>query len=127
MSGSLQLPYTSSNETGVEREVSHSSLRGDIMEVREVCLDDVRGQVHTTQKVTIPLFSTVSVYTNTSVKGCMWVHVLMELTPDFKLPAATYGELHLGSLRVPICLHNLGAHSTEIPAKAVVGEVAPAN
>ena len=32
-------------------------------------LDDIRGPVHTTQKVTIPPFSTVSVHANTSVKG----------------------------------------------------------
>ena len=56
----------------------------------------------------------------------------MELTPGPQLPTAvlpmaTYRELHLGSLRVPICLHNLDAHSIEIPAKTVVGKVAPAN
>ena len=75
LSGSLQLPCKSSNETGVEKEVVHSSPRGDPMEVRELCLSDVRGLVHTTCRVTIPQFSTVSVYTNSSVKGhCMWVH-----------------------------------------------------
>ena len=40
---------------------------------------------------------------------------------------ATCGKLHLGSLRVPICLHNFGAYSVEIPTKTVVGQVAPAN
>ena len=39
----------------------------------------------------------------------------------------TYEELHLGSSRVPICLHNLDAHAMEIPTKAVVGEVVPVN
>ena len=40
---------------------------------------------------------------------------------------ATYGELHPGSSWVPICLQNLSADSVEIPAKAVVGQVVPAN
>ena len=53
MSGLLQLPHTSSNVTGVQKEVIHSCLRGDTMEVREFCLDDVRGPVKVTQKVTI--------------------------------------------------------------------------
>ena len=82
ISGSLQLPHTSSNATGVEKEVIHSSLRGDPMEVREFCLDDVRGPVCTTQKVTIPPFSTESMHDNTSVRGhCMWVHMIMEPMP----------------------------------------------
>ena len=54
MSGSLQLPHTGSNRTGVEKEVMHSSPRGDTMEVKEFCLDNVRGPVCTMQKVTIP-------------------------------------------------------------------------
>ena len=132
MSGSLQLPCASSNKTGVEKEVSHSSLRDDPMEVSKFCLNDVRGPVHTTQ-VTIPPFSTVSVHANSSVKGhCMQVHVLMELMPGPQVPAAvvpmaTYRELHLGSSRIPICLHNLSAHTMEIPTKTVAGQVAPAN
>ena len=111
ISGSLQLPHASSNATGVEKEVNHSSPKSDPMEVREFCLDDIRGPVCTTQKVTIPLFSTISVHANTSVKGhCMWVHILLELKPGPQLPTAvepmvTDGELHLGSSRVPICLH----------------------
>ena len=40
---------------------------------------------------------------------------------------ATYGELHPGSSRVPICLHNLSTHTVEIPTKAVVGHITPAN
>ena len=39
----------------------------------------------------------------------------------------TYGKLHLGSSRIPICLHNLGTHSIKIPTKTVVGQVVPAN
>ena len=62
----------------------------------------------------------------------MWAHVLTELVPGPQLPAAvvltvTYGELHLGSSRVPICLHNLSTHTLEIPTKALVGQLAPAN
>ena len=62
----------------------------------------------------------------------MWVHVLMELMPGPQLPAAvvptvTYRELHPGSSWVPICLCNLSAHTMEIPTKAMVRQVAPAN
>ena len=70
---------------------------------------------------------------NAGVKGhCMKVHVLMEPVLGPQLPAAvvpiaTYGELHPGSSRVPICLYNMSACAVEIPAKMVVGQVIPAN
>ena len=59
----------------------------------------------------------------------MWVHVLMETMPGPQLPSAvvlmvTYGELHLGSSWVPICLYNMNTCTKEIPIKAVVGQVA---
>ena len=133
MSGLLQLPHMGSNRTGMVKEVIHSSLKSDTMEVKEFCQDNVRGPACTTQKVTIPPFSTISVHTNTSVRGhCMQVHVLMEPTPGPQLPTTvvltvTYIKLHLGSLRVLTCLCNLGAHSIEIPTKTVVGQVLPAN
>ena len=62
----------------------------------------------------------------------MKVHVLTEPVLGPQLPAAvvsiaTYGEVHPGSSRVPVCLHNLSAHAMEIPAKTVVGQVIPAN
>ena len=62
----------------------------------------------------------------------MQVHVLMELVLSPQLPAAvvptvTYGELCPGSSRVPVCLHNLSTHAVEVPAKAMVGQVVPAN
>ena len=99
MSWSLQLPYTSSNVTGVEKEEIHSSPRGDPMEVKGFGLYAVRGSAHTTWKFTIPPFSTISVHTNTSVKGhCMWVHVLMEPMPDPQLPTAV----------VPMMTYNQG-------------------
>ena len=50
MSGSLQLTHTSSDKTGMEEEVGHSSHSGDPMEVRKFCLNDIRGPVHTTPK-----------------------------------------------------------------------------
>ena len=62
----------------------------------------------------------------------MWVHVLIEQMlgpqlPAVVVPTASYGELHPGSSRVPICLWNLSAHAMEIPTKAVVRQVVPAN
>ena len=62
----------------------------------------------------------------------MWVHVLMEPMPGPQLPTVvvltvTYRDLQLGSSRVPICLCNFSTHTMEIPTKAVVGQVAPAN
>ena len=115
MSGSLQLSHISSARSRVEEEAKHFSQVDDPMEVRKFCLDDVRGPVCTTQKVTIPQFSTVSVHANSSVKGhYIQVHVLTELTVSPQLPATVvpmtiYGGLHLGSSRVPICLCNLSA------------------
>ena len=62
----------------------------------------------------------------------MQVHVLMELALDPQLPAAvvptaTYGKLHPGSSRVPVCLHNLSACPIEVPAKTIIGQIVPAN
>ena len=110
MSGSPQLPHTGLNGTGVEKEVIQSFPGGDTIGVKEFSLGDIRGPVHTTQMVTIPAFSTICMHANSSVRGhCIWVHVLLETMPGPQLPAAvvamvTYGELHLGSLRVPIPL-----------------------
>ena len=132
MSGSLQLSHSCSYENSTGEEAKCCSQKGDPVEVWKFSLDDIKGPIHTTQKITIPLFCTVNVHTSISVKGhCMWVHVLMELIPGPQLPAAvvptaTYGELHPGSSRVLICLCNLSTYTVEIPAKAVVGQVAPA-
>ena len=110
ISGSLQLPRTSSNGTRVEKEVIHSSLGMDTVDVKEFSLDDVWGPVHTTWRVTIPSFGTVSIHSNTSVREqCMQVHMLAEPTPGPLLPTSvvptvTYRELHLGSSWVPIYL-----------------------
>ena len=109
------------------------SGESDPVEVRKYQLDGVKGAVCTTQKVTIPPFQTMTLKGNAGVKGhCMKVHVLMEpaLGPQLLaavVPIATYGELHPGSSRVPICLCNMSMHAVEIPAKTVVGQVMPAN
>ena len=70
---------------------------------------------------------------NAGIKGhCMKVHVLTEPALGPQLPAAvvpiaTYGEIHPGSSRVPICLHNMSSRAVEVPAKTVIGQVTPAN
>ena len=117
----------------MEEEVSHFSIGSDPVEVQKFSLGDIKGLVCMTQNVTILPFGTISVHANTSVKGhCRQVHVLTELMLGPQLSAAvvltmTYGELHPGSWRVPICLHNLSGHTMEIPTKAMVGQVVPAN
>ena len=131
--GHCNSPMAAKKGIGKKREQNAPLKKGDPLEIQKFSLDDVKGPVHTMQKVTIPLFCTDNVHTSTSVKGhCMWVHVLTELMPGPQLPVAvvttvTYGELHPGSSRVPICLYNLSAHTMEIHAKAMVGQVAPAN
>ena len=50
----LLLPHTGSSGTGVKEEVIHSSPGVDIVGVKEFSLDNVRGPVHTTQKITTP-------------------------------------------------------------------------
>ena len=133
MSGSLQLTHSSSGKGEMKEGANHSSQKSDSVEVQKFWIDDVKGLVHTTQKVMIPLSSTISVWANTSVRGhCMWVHVLMELvlgpqSPSVVVPTATCGELCPGTSRVPVCPCNLSACAVEIPIKTVVGQVAPAN
>ena len=103
------------------------------MEVWKYQLDGVKGAVCTTQKVTIPPFQTMTLKGNAGVKGhCMKVHVLTEPALGPQLPAAvvpiaTYGELHPGSSRVPICLCNMSSRAMEVPAKTVDEQVMPAN
>ena len=133
MSGSLQLPYTTSKE---DREVGKEftpSPSSDPAASRGFCLDDVQGPVQTTHKITIPPFWTVSIHSHTGVWGhCTQVHMLAKPAwgpqyPTSVIPAATYGELHPESSRVLICLRNLSACPIEVPAKAAVGQVTPAN
>ena len=133
MSGSLQLSHSNSDKIKSGEKIGSFSWESDPVEVWKSQLDGVKGAVCTTQKVTIPPFHMVNIKANASVKGhCMKVHVLMEpaLSPQLPaavVPIATYGELHPGSLRAPVCLHNLSACAVEIPAKTVVGQVIPAN
>ena len=62
----------------------------------------------------------------------MWVHILTEPVlgpqlPAAVVPTATYGELHPGSSRVQVWLHNLSTHAIDVPTKMVVGQIVPAN
>ena len=129
MSGSLQLSHSSSEKLALQ----NLSGESDPVEVQKHQLDGVKGAVCTTQKVTIPPFQTMTVKGNAGVKGhCMKVHVLTEPALGPQLPAAvvpiaTYGELHPGSSRVPICLCNMSSCAMEVPAKTMVGQVMPAN
>ena len=129
MLGLLQLSHSSSEKL----KLDNFSRENDPVEVQKYQLDGVKGAVCTTQKVTIPPFQTINIKANAGVKGhCMKVHVLMEpvLGPQLLaavVPIATYGELHPGSSRVPVCLCNMSTHAIEIPAKTVVGQVIPAN
>ena len=129
MSGLLQLSHSSSEKLALQ----NLSGESDPVEVQKHQLDGVKGAVCTTEKVTIPPFQTMTVKGNTGVKGhCMKVHVLTEPALGPQLPAAvvpiaTYGELHPGLSRVPICLHNMSSHAVEVPAKTVVGQVMSAN
>ena len=129
MSGSLQLSRSNSEKLAKQ----NLSGESDPVEVQKYQLDGVKGAVCTTQKVTIPPFQTLTLKGNAGIKGhCMKVHVLMEpaLSPQLPaavVPIATYGELHPGSSRVLICLHNMSSHAMEVPAKTVVGQVTPAN
>ena len=133
MSGLLQLSCSSSDKPKLGEKLKNSSWENNPVELQKSQLDSIKGAVHTTQKVTIPPFHTVKVGANASVKGhCMKVHILKEpalspLLPASVVPMATYWELHPGSSRAPVCLHNLSAHAMEIPAKTVDGQVTPAN
>ena len=133
MLGLLQLSHSNSDIIKSGEKIGSFSWERDPVEVWKSQLDDIKGTVHTKQKVTIPPSHTVNIKANAGVKGhCMRVHVLMEpvLSPQLPaavVPIATYGELHPGSSRVPVCLCNLSAHAMEIPAKTVVVQVIPAN
>ena len=132
MSGLLQLPHADSEGEGVGKEVTLSPSTG-LTGSRGFCLDEVWGPIHTIQKVTIPPFGTVSIHGNVGVWGhCMWVHMFAEPAqgpqlPSSMVPTAMYEELHPESSCRPICLRNLCAHPIEVPAKAIVGKVTPAN
>ena len=68
MLGSLQFFCGSSDENKIGEGAKCSSQKSDPLEVQKFQLDDVKGLVCTTQKVTIPPFSTVNVWANASVR-----------------------------------------------------------
>ena len=79
MSGPLKLSHSSSYQSEVTKGATSSSQQGGTVEVQKFWLNDVKGSVYTTQKVTIPPFGTINVWANTSVMGhWMQVHVLTE-------------------------------------------------
>ena len=112
MSGSLQLPCKNSKEDGGVGKEANPSPSSDPTASRGFCLDDVQGHVHTTQKVTIPPFGTVSIHGNMGVWGqCMWVHMLAEWAWGPQLPASvvpmgscTQGPLKYHLPEEPECL-----------------------
>ena len=72
MSGLLQLSSCSSDKSKMTKGATSSSEESDPVEAWKFQLNDVKGLVHTTQKVTILPFGTVNVQANTSVRGhCM--------------------------------------------------------
>ena len=108
ISGLLQLSHSSSDRSEMTKGATSSSQGSDPVEVQKFQLNDVKGPLLNTQKVTILPFGTINVWANTSVRGyCIWVHVLTEPALGLQLPAtvvstATHGELHPGSSRVPV-------------------------
>ena len=79
MSGSLQLPHTTSKEGGEFGKEVTPSPSSDPVASRGFCLDDVWGLVLTTQKVTISPFGTVNIHRHTGVQEhCMWVQMPVE-------------------------------------------------
>ena len=123
MLGLLQLSHSNSDKVKSGEKIGSFSQESNPVEVWKSQLDGIKGTVCTTQKVTIPPFHMVNIKANASVKGhCRRVHVLMEPALGPQLPAtvvpiATHGELHPGSSRVPVCLHNLSGCVMKIPAK----------
>ena len=69
MSGLLQLSHSSSGKREMKEGANCSSQKSGSVEVQKFWLDDVKDSVHTTQKVTIPLVSTINVWANTSARG----------------------------------------------------------
>ena len=74
MSGLLQIFHSCSHKNSAGEGAKCSSQRGDPVDMQKVSLDDVKHQVCTTQKVTIPPFSNVN---------CMLVPVTRDTTCGF--------------------------------------------
>ena len=130
MSGLLQLPCITSKEDGeVGKEVTPSPSSNPAAS-RRFSLDDIWGLVHTTQT---PPFGTVSIHSHTGVQdtacGSMCLpnlhkapnclHLWFQLLP---MGSYTWGPLEYQSVS-----ETLSAHSIEVPAKAIFGQVAPTN
>ena len=72
MLGSLQLSHSSSDKSEMIKGATGYSQKSDPVEGWKFQLNDVKGLVCTTQKVTILPFGAVNVQANISVKGhCM--------------------------------------------------------
>ena len=98
MLGSLQLSCSSSGQSKVTAGAASSFEQGGTVEVQKFWLNDIKGLVCTTQKVTIPPFSMVNIWANTSVKGhFMQVHVLMELALGASCQQQLYPQLPMGN------------------------------
>ena len=57
---------------------------------------------------------------------CTCPHRGIALSPQLLVavvPTATYGELHPGSSRVPVYLHNLSTCAIEVPTKTIMGQM----
>ena len=68
----LQLSHRSSDKSEMTKGATSSSQKSDPVEVQKFQLNDVKGLVCTTQKVTILPFGTINVQANSSVRGlCM--------------------------------------------------------
>ena len=79
MLGLLQLSCSTSGKPKPGEKLKNFSQENDPVEVWKSYLDGIKGAVCITQKVTIPLFHTVKVGANASVKGhCMKMHVFTE-------------------------------------------------
>ena len=105
MLGALQLPLKCARGDWNLKKGTPTATSSDPTEPRGFCLADIQGHVHTTWRVTIPLFGMVNIHGHTDVQGhCMLVHVFAEPAQDPQLPAfimlaAMYGKLTQGPPR----------------------------
>ena len=97
----------------------------------EFDLDNVKGTIKLTKKVTLAPFETIHVSAKSSVRGHFKrVLVLMEKLADNMSavePINSYSVLHPGSDRVQIALRNLSARSVTVQAKSSLATISAAN
>ena len=102
MSGLLHLPLKGTKGEWVLKGNTPSAAP-DHPAPKEFYLDDVQEHVHTTWKVTIPLFGTINILGKTDIQGhCIWDHVLAKPAQGSQLlasivPTTMYEELHPSS------------------------------